>query len=133
MIKGSCFCGCIQYQIHGNVLKSGVCHCKDCQRLTGGVAWPFIVVPQEVLVIQGEIKEFSRSGASGKQVHMGFCGTCGSTLLGRPEIWPHIRTISVSSLDDPSFFLPSMHLWTKDAPEWFLFEPTVPKFDRNST
>jgi hypothetical protein len=45
MITGRCFCRAIQYWIQGDILKSAVFHCHDCQRLTGGVAWPFIVVP----------------------------------------------------------------------------------------
>ncbi len=45
MITGKCFCGEVQYTIKANILKSGICHCHDCQRLTGGTAWPFIVVP----------------------------------------------------------------------------------------
>jgi hypothetical protein len=94
MITGKCFCGAIQYKIEANILKSGVCHCYACQRLTGGAAFPFIAIPQESLIIQGVTKELARLGASGKQMHINYCGTCGSTLFGRPEIWPHIRIVS---------------------------------------
>lgn len=38
MITGKCFCGEIHYTIEANILKSGICHCYDCQRLTGGTA-----------------------------------------------------------------------------------------------
>ena len=102
------FCREIQYKIEANILKSGICHCRDCQLLTGGMAWSFIVIPQESLVIQGETKEFTRPGASGKPVHVSFCGTCGSTLFGRPEIWPHIRIVGASSLDDKTLFTPDI-------------------------
>ena len=132
MITGKCFCGAIQYKIEANILKSGVCHCHACQHLTGGSAWPFIVIPQESLIVQGETKEFIRPGASGKQVHINFCGTCGSTLFARPEIWPHIRIVGASSLDDQTLFSPNMHVWTENAPKWALFDPGIPKFDRNS-
>lgn len=131
MITGRCFCGNIKYEFEDLILNSGICHCYDCQRLTGGVAWPFIVVLDQSLSIQGTVKEFTRTGASGKKVHMGFCETCGSTVFGRPEFWPHIRTISASSLDDPQYFSPSVYVWTQDAPQWFLFDPDIPKFERN--
>ena len=49
MIIGKCFCREIQYKVEANILKFGICHCRDCQRLTGGTAWPFIVIPQESL------------------------------------------------------------------------------------
>jgi hypothetical protein len=130
MITGKCFCGAIQYKIEADILKSGVCHCHACQHLTGGVAWPFIVIPQESLIVEGDTKEFVRMAASGKPAHISFCGTCGSTLFGRPEIWPHIRIVGASSLDDKSHFSPNMHVWTEDAPEWALFDPNTPKFTR---
>ena len=104
MITGKCFCGGIQYKIEANILKSGICHCRDCQRLSSGKAWPFIVIPQESLVIQGKTKEFTRPGASGKPVHVSFCGTCGSTLLEHQDtrshvqlsrIWRHCTQLSV--------------------------------------
>lgn len=132
MITRKCFCGEIHYTIEANILKSGICHCYDCQRLTGGTAWPFIVVPYESLAVQGKTKEFTRPGASGKPVHVSFCGTCGSTLFGRPEIWPHIRIVGASNLDDKNLFSPDMHVWTEDAPDWTLFDPNVPKFNRGS-
>jgi hypothetical protein len=131
MITGKCFCGAIQYRIESNILKSGVCHCQDCQRLTSGAGWSFIIVPKESLVAKGETKEFVRQGASGKPARISFCGICGTTLFGKPEIWPHIVTVSASSLDDQSHFSPDMHVWTKDAPKWFIFDPEIQKFDCN--
>ena len=132
MITGKCFCGEIHYKIEADILKSGICYCNDCQRLTGGTAWPFIVIPQKSLLVQGETKEFSRPGASGKLVHVSFCGKCGSTLFGGPEVWPHIRTVGASSLDDKTLFSPDMYVWTEEAPKWNLFDPDVEKFDRSS-
>lgn len=113
MITGKCFCGEVQYTIKANILKSGICHCHDCQRLTGGTAWPFIVVPYESLAVQGKTKEFTRPGASGKPVHVSFCGRSGSTLFGKPEICPHIRIVGASSLDDKTLFSPDMYVWTE--------------------
>lgn len=131
MITGKCFCGEIKYRIEGNILKSCVCHCRDCQCLTSGAGWSFVIVPRESLIVQGRTKEFTRVGASGKQAHLSFCGTCGSTLFGKPEIWPHISIVSASSLDDQSYFLPDIYVWTKDAPNWIVFDPNIPKFAQN--
>ena len=132
MITGKCFCGEVQYKIEGDILKAGVCYCRDCQRLTGGASWAFIVIPRESLIVEGKTKEFTRLGTSGKQAHLNFCGTCGSTLFGKPEIWPHISIVSASSLDDQNCFSPDMYVWTKDAPKWALFDSSIPKFDRSS-
>jgi hypothetical protein len=132
MITGKCFCEAIHYKIEANILKSGICHCRDCQRLTGGTAWRFIVIPVESLIIEGEPKEFTRRGANGKPMHVSFYRTCGSTLFGRPEIWPHIRIVGASSLYDKTLFSPDMYVLTEDAPNYTLFDPNIAKFDRGS-
>jgi hypothetical protein len=130
-ITGRCFCGKVRYEISDEVIKTGVCHCHSCQRLTGGSAWPFLVVKSEALHISGHVKEIMRTGGSGNQVHMGFCDNCGSTLFGRPEIWPHIRTVSATTLDKPEAFLPSMHVWTENAQSWMNLNSDVPQFPGN--
>lgn len=131
MITGQCFCSKIKYKITAPIIKSGICHCLDCQRLTGGSSWPFIIVPSNSLYTEGIFKEISRTGSSGKKVHVGFCSVCGTTLFGKPELWPHIRTISVSSLDDRTLHIPNMHVWVKDAAPWVLFDAKTPQFDKN--
>jgi len=131
VITGGCFCGNVRYEISHEIIKQGVCHCKACQHLTGGAAWPFIVVKSESLHILGDFKEFTRPGASGYPVHVGFCSHCGSTVFGRPEVWPHIHTVSASSLDTIKDFSPEMHVWTEDAQSWILFHPDTPQFLNN--
>jgi hypothetical protein len=49
MITGKCFCGEIHYKIKADILKSGICYCIDCQRLTGGTAWKFITPFQMII------------------------------------------------------------------------------------
>jgi hypothetical protein len=130
-ISGGCFCGNIRYEITDEVIKTGVCHCHSCQHLSGGSSWPFIVVKTEAIKISGNLKEFSRVGGSGHKIHAGFCPECSTTLFGRPELWPHILTVSASSLDKSKEFMPSMHAWTEDAQLWVLFNPDLPKFAQN--
>lgn len=132
-MTGGCFCGNIRYEILEEPIKTGVCHCRSCQHLTGGSSWPFLVVKSESLHISGNLKEFTRNGGSGHKIHTSFCSNCGSTLFGRPELWPHIRTVSASTLDNSESFSPSMHVWTENAPSWVLLNPDIPQFLNNPT
>ena len=34
-ITGSCLCGAVKYEINGDPVFAGLCHCKDCQKYTG--------------------------------------------------------------------------------------------------
>lgn len=130
-LKGGCYCKKIRYEILDDIIKTGVCHCRSCQHLTGGSFYPFIVIKRESIAIVGDIREFPRIGSSGQIVHYGFCPFCGSTLFGRPEVWPHIITVSASSLDDISNFKPSMHVWVEEAQPWIILDHNIPTFEKN--
>lgn len=131
-IKGQCFCGNVKYTVNAAILKMGVCFCSQCQKITGGSSWPFVVVLNESLTITGDaFREFTRVGFSGKNVHMGFCCKCSTSLFGRPEVWPEIRTVSASTLDNRDLFKPEMNVWTEEAPSWMLFDSSIPNFPKN--
>lgn len=130
-LKGGCFCKEIRYEIKGEPLRAGVCHCKSCQHLTGGSCWPFLVLRKEAVEIQGTPQEISRRGGSGKEISMYFCSFCGSTLFGKPQLWPQIITVSASSLDDRHIFSPTFHVWTKEAQSWIQFDPECTQFFEN--
>jgi len=130
-IKGGCLCKATRYEISEDILKTGICHCRSCQQATGSGFYPFIVVKSDAIKITGDLKEFTKIGGSGKKVHEGFCSNCGSTLFGRPEVWPHIRTVSASSLDNPELFHPEMDAWLEDAQPWVELKSDTVKFEQN--
>lgn len=132
-LRGSCYCGHITYEVTEEVLKKGVCHCHSCQKLTGGACWPFLLVKSESLQIHGQVKELTRLGESGHNVHVGFCPECGTTLFGRPDAWPNIRTVSASTVDNAKDFIPDMHVWTEDKQTWISMSPDIPQFSANRT
>lgn len=131
-ITGQCFCGNVKYTVSTPIIKTGMCFCSDCQKLTGGASWPFIVVQSISLSITGDtFTEYTRIASSGNKAHVGFCCKCSTTLFGRPELWPEIQTVSASSLDSPELFKPEMYVWTENAPSWVMLDPAVPNFPRN--
>ncbi len=132
-ITGQCYCGNVKYHFTGDILRKGICYCRDCQRITGAAALPFIAILSDTLHIKGNVKEVSKIGGSGKTVYMSFCEQCGSTLFGRFEAWPNVRTVSASSLDDGRKFSPEVQIWTQDAPEWIQLIEGVPQFERNAS
>ena len=107
------------------------CHCRDCQRATGGPYSPAIIVPtKNFRITAGEPRYFSVPSAAGGTHTRGFCPTCGSRLFGavKPEA-PFIGIVA-SSLDDPALFKPQMHIFVGDAQPWDRLEPSLPKHER---
>ena len=79
----------------------------------------------------GKLKEHTRKGGSGKNVHAGFYTTCSATLFGRPELWKGMRTVSASSLDNPAQFKSEMDVWLKEALPWVALNKHTEKFEQN--
>ncbi|KAB8230807.1 Mss4-like protein [Aspergillus alliaceus] len=104
VLTGGCMCGAIRYQ--ANVDKpdvKAVCHCRNCQRWTGGSSTTNVIIPRESFkLIQGEPKTYPYTADSTKTYHTFFCGVCGSGIYGEPDLMPDKLSIKAGSLDDPN-------------------------------
>jgi len=125
---GGCMCGAIRYECTVEPIAMGKCHCRDCQRATGSAFAPALIVPRSALTITGEVKYYEGIGDSGSIVGRGFCPTCGSRLFGKPVTRPDLISIMAGSLDDPSWFVPAMDIYTTSAQQWDVMNPDLPKF-----
>src|SRR6187551_1602444 len=76
---GGCVCGAVRYECSAEPIMMFKCHCRDCQRVTGGGFVPGLVVPSSAFrVTKGQLRyHFTPSTAGGKHKR-GFCSKCGS-------------------------------------------------------
>lgn len=78
-ITGHCLCGAVTVTVAGaHVPEPGACHCRMCQRWSGGIFLCFEAAP-EAVVVQGEVTRF----ASSRFAERAFCPKCGSHLWMR--------------------------------------------------
>jgi hypothetical protein len=109
------------------------CHCRDCQRSSGGPFSSFVIVPTEAFkLLQGSLRFHASPSEAGGKTHRGFCPDCGSPILVKPDAVPQFVAIRTASLDDPSWFNPQMDVWTSDAHPWDQMNPALPKFEKYS-
>jgi hypothetical protein len=80
-IDGGCHCGAITYEAEVDPSKVGICHCTDCQILTGTVFRVTVPVPEDKLVMRGEPTIYVKTAESGNKRAQGFCGSCGTQLF----------------------------------------------------
>lgn len=118
MIEGRCLCGAARYRSPGPALFSIVCHCRDCQRISGTGGVPVLGVPRGSFASSGPIRQSNTQGGSGQVAVRNFCGECGSLLFGTPQAAPDMVTIYAGSLDDPTLFQPSAALFVSQRPSW---------------
>lgn len=125
---GGCVCGSVRYECDAEPIVMTRCHCRDCQRVSGGPYTPVVYVPIESFrITQGALQYYSTPSMLGGTNKRGFCGECGSRVTGGESA----RGIGIAagSLDDPSLFRPSMDIHVADAQPWDTLDPAVPKFE----
>ena len=117
-IKGHCACGKVSYESSADPAFTGVCHCKDCQRQTGGAFAVVIGIPSASLSVQGDMKTVTGTGDSGKGTTRKFCPDCGSTILSEVELMPGVSMVRAGTLDDTGWVKPGMQIYCDSAQPW---------------
>jgi hypothetical protein len=79
-IEGGCHCGAIRYEAVINPDYVVICHCSDCQAMSGATYRVNVPVSTAKLTLTGEPKRYVKIGGSGAKIVTTFCGTCGSPV-----------------------------------------------------
>jgi hypothetical protein len=103
--EGGCLCGALRYEVTDQPVRVTMCHCKFCQRATGGA---YLVEPiyeeNKFAILKGTPKIYSHvSAGSGKDVHVHFCDHCGTKLFLTFERFEGAVGIYGGTLDDPNW------------------------------
>jgi hypothetical protein len=128
---GGCACGAIRYESTAEPMLMLHCHCRDCQRSSGGPFSSFVIVPKDAFRLTQRALRFHDSPSeAGGNTHRGFCPDCGSPILAKNDFNPHIVAIRTASLDDPSWFKSQMDVWISDANTWDHMDSALAKFEK---
>ena len=126
MIRGSCYCGAVRYEVHGKLLMFPICHCPDCRKITGAACSPVLVTEAAGFTIaSGGDHLVPFESSPGKFRH--FCRTCGSPLFSRVSHRPDMVFIRAGSLDDDPPLRPQVHYWTAMKAPWHEITDALPQ------
>lgn len=114
---GGCLCGSVRFRAESEPLRTLICHCKFCQRVTGSTSYAESMYALDAVGFSGEpMERYSHlSEGSSKQVHVNFCRRCGTTIALTFERWPHLCGISRGTFDEPNSVSIDSHIWTSSA------------------
>ena len=101
-IKGGCACKAVRYSLTQAPKFQYLCQCKQCQKATGSGHAALMMVMQNSLEIEGELRFFEQRADSG------------NTMA--------VRFLNVGSLDDPASFQPTQILWNSEGHPWDSFD-----------
>ena len=130
LAQGGCMCAAVRYECKADATFMYNCHCRDCQRASGGPYAAAMGVPRSAVKITGELKYYGSIADSGNRLERGFCQNCGSLVMARPSASPDRAVIYAASLDDASIFKPAMDIYTSSAQPWDYMNPGLPKFPK---
>lgn len=115
----SCSCGQLFVDYDGEITRTSICHCFECQKRTGSAFGIQIRFETERLSIHGESTVFTRKGDEGV-VTFHFCPKCGSTLFWELDGMPGSTIVAAGSFTNPELPSPTfmvygnrMHHWIK--------------------
>jgi hypothetical protein len=118
MLRGSCLCKAINFEITGAFHDVEVCHCVQCRKWTGHF-FANIEVPRKSLNIQGgqHITWFHSS----QKVRRGFCAQCGSTLFFDPlDVNKHQWiAVAMGALDCKTDAKIKLHIFTAEKGDYY--------------
>ena len=125
---GGCLCGAVRYETSAEPSFQGICHCRDCQRSSGGAYIPAFFVPENMLAVTGEVHSYTSRGTSGGEITRSFCPKCGSQVFARPAVLGGLVGVRAGTLDDPSQFKPQLEIFTSTAAPWHQANPDTTKY-----
>lgn len=130
-INGGCHCGEIKFEATVNEEKVILCHCSDCQTLSG-TAFRSVVMskPDGLVFTKGTPKEYVKIAESGNQRAQGFCQNCGSAIYATSvDTINRVYGIRVGCVEQRNELIPSCQIWCRSSVPWIKEIADLPSFD----
>lgn len=130
-ISGGCHCGAITYEAEVDPAKVSLCHCTDCQILTGTAFRASVPANKaDFRLLTGTPKIYVKVGDSGARRAQGFCGACGTPLYATSADDPQVYGIRTGTARERARLLPRRQIWCDSAREWAMNVGPLPRFAR---
>lgn len=128
MYQGSCLCGDIHYEVHGELGGLTFCHCKNCQKVNGTAFLAGTTVNPDEFKLD-DPNHYLKSYESSQGVFRYFCGNCASPLYTlRPNTNPVIMRLRVGTLDTPlPYSAPDVHIFCDEKAHYLQLADNAPK------
>ena len=132
-IDGGCHCGHIRYEAEiepGNVR---ICHCTDCQNLTGSAFRVTVPAPKAGFkLLSGQPKMYIKTAESGNKRAHAFCPECGTPIYAAAVTDPQSFGLRVGAIRQRRELRPTKQAWCRSALEWAMNIESLPQSPKQS-
>jgi hypothetical protein len=127
MLKGSCACGRVRYEIRGELLGPVTCcHCWRCRKHSGSSFGTTAGVnASDLSLLAGE--ELLSSWESSPGVHRFFAGCCGSPIYKRNDAAAAVLGFRLGTLDTDPMKKAELHFMVGSKVPWVEIDDSLPQ------
>jgi len=125
---GGCLCGQVRWRAAAEPVNVRLCHCRNCQRATGGPYFARAVFLSEHIERTGETTRWPTS----PRVDRLSCARCGTPVFAEPKDPPARLSVSLATLDEPGAITPQMHIWVSRKLDWVHLDDGLPQFPQGA-
>ena len=127
-IDGACHCGNIRYEAEVDPGAVSICHCTDCQTLSG-TAFRAVVpsLPDGFKLLGGQPKVYIKTAESGRRRAQGFCPECGTSIYASDVTDAKVYNIRLGTVRQRAELRPVRQIWFRSALGWAMQLDSVPK------
>ena len=128
--SGQCFCGAVRFRMHGVPMFIHCCHCRDCQKQSGGAfAINGLIESERVEVLQGEPMPIHMKTESGYPHDIYRCPACQSALWSDYGGRTWLRFLRLVTLDESGALMPDVHIYTRSKLPWIVLPEGARAFE----
>lgn len=125
-INGSCHCGAITFTAEIDPGRVMVCHCTDCQILSGSPFRTVVAAPMAKFSLRGTPKSYVKVAQSGNRRAQMFCPDCGTPLYATAPDNPTSVVIRLGCVEQRAQLGPAVQIWQHSALPWLADLADVP-------
>jgi hypothetical protein len=128
MIKGSCCCGAVRFELTETPAMMGTCHCSRCRKV--GASTLVFVKADTFRLLEGDESISTFKAQPPYQYDRCFCSVCGTALgevLSTSESFP----VAANCLDDEIAIENQFHEFVCEKPSWLHIGDQAKQFDQH--
>jgi hypothetical protein len=118
-IEGGCHCGYITYEAEVDPATVSVCHCTDCQTLSGSAFRTVVPAKKDAFrLLTGQPRIYVKTAESGNKRAQAFCPECGTPIYATAASDPQVFGLRVGSARQRAQLPPQRQVWCRSALDW---------------
>ncbi|HUB84664.1 MAG TPA: GFA family protein [Rhizomicrobium sp.] len=128
-IDGRCHCGQVTFEAEVDPVTAGICHCTDCQMLSGSAYRVSVRAAVQDFKLSGQVSEYIKTADSGNKRKHAFCPDCGTPVYATQLEAPTAYTLRVGTIRQRAELAPQRQIYCDSAVPWSADIGSVPKLN----